>query len=191
MNSDNSEFNYDDCSNEIISDNSEFDFDDHSNDINSDNDEFNRDNYEYFSTLFGSSLEEKQPGLIETLVVDTEIDDRVRSSIDRNGLNITMPTIPSDFGDFIISYLLAPPLDDIAISSSSYQLSKNLVGYSPQLNSSALWTLFVGNIPHEVTWRQLKDYFKEKDYPAKEVRMKKKSVCANIQLFRSQNFHSY
>ncbi|CAF3855780.1 unnamed protein product, partial [Rotaria sp. Silwood1] len=139
---------------------------------------FDLDDTTYFSTLLDSLLEASEPGLPQSLSLDHVLDYRIRSAMNSANQSSSDPNESlSTFGDFLKTYLLAPPLNQEGTTSTNpYYLSYDLTTNTSTSNSLLSSQLFVGNIPHGSTWQQLKDYFKNLGYDVTRVDLKRNNI---------------
>ena len=144
--------------------------------------DFHNDNQ--VSTLIDSLLAEVPVASSQALLANTSNIQRIRSAMRGVSLTHTMATPPiSVYGDFIVSYLTAPPFDQKTHSTAPFYLSDSLIKQPAASNTGSSAKLFVGNIPLSVTSKQLKDFLEERGYPVKDAQLPKSSVCIEMEWY--------
>lgn len=136
------------------------------------------DNDDEVSALIHSLLAEVPVTSLQALLTNAANNQRIRPSMGCVNLTHTVASPPiSAYGDFIVSYLTAPPFEERAQSTAPFYLSENVFKQSAASNSAEPTDLFVGNIPLSVTTQQLKSFLEELGCVVKDVQLPPSHVC--------------
>lgn len=137
-----------------------------------DYDDYDFDNDDQVSALIHSLLAEVPVASPQALLASAANIPRIRSAMGGVSRTHTMATPPiSVFGDFIVSYLTAPPFDQKTHSTAPFYLSDSLIKQPAASNTRSSTKLFVGNIPLSVTSKQLQSFLEEQGYPVKDIQL--------------------
>ena len=147
-----------------------------------DYDDYDFGDDDQISALIHSLLGEVPVAALQTRSMDTTNDCRIRPSMGDVGLTHTMASPPlSVYGDFIVSYLTAPPFDQrTATSTAPFYLSSGLIEKAAASNTGSSSKLFVGNIPLSVTLEQLRSFFDDRGYTVKDLQLPPSRVCTDL-----------
>jgi hypothetical protein len=146
-------------------------------------DDYDFDNDDQVSVLIHSLLAGVPVTSSQALLANTVNVQRIRSSMGGLSLTHTMASPPiSAYGDFIVSYLTAPPFDRQTYSTAPFYLSEGLIKQPAASNTASSSKLFVGNIPLSTTSEQLKGFLDGRGYSVKDVQLPKSHVCVGMDL---------
>jgi hypothetical protein len=143
-----------------------------SNGVDDDGGDYNIEDTNQFLGLYDSFQEPATSDLSQSHPVDDALINRFRSAMDpfshsSSGSNLLL----KNFGDFLDSYLFAPPLIQRITPSTSYYFAYDLT------TDTSGSKLFVENVPRDTTWQQLKDFFVNQGYDVKHVNLQYKPAA--------------
>ena len=153
-------------------DDDEFDFDFDDDQVNDDQDSDSNDD-DQVSTLIHSLLAEVPDASSQALLTNSTNGSHIRPSMGGVSLPRAMASPSrSVYGDFIVSFLIAPSFEQKAESTTPFYLCDGL--------TKKRVTLFVGNVPRSITSEQLKSFFNKRGHPVKAVHLLTSRVCIGI-----------
>jgi hypothetical protein len=163
---------------EMKSDTDNEDNNDMLNDGNDDGDNDNCDieNIQHVSELYSFVLDPDGSNLSQAHSTDNSFINSIRPAMGPFIQSSSQPNVPlSMFGDSADAHLFASPL----IQRPLIQRATTSLSYYLSYNSTADISgpkLFVGNVPHGITWQQLREFFNNQGCHVSHVALKYKNV---------------
>ncbi|CAF2105210.1 unnamed protein product [Rotaria magnacalcarata] len=156
-------------------------FDDINDDDNDYDDDYDFDDTNHFTKLINVILRQARLDGFEIPSVDIPTNYAVRTAMTSNLHDLTMLNTSAAFvNDSLRMYLTAPPLVRKKPNTEKYCFASDLTPDESEKKVSTNSAIYVGNLPPNIVWQDLKNWFIEQGYPVNHVDMKTNKVGVDL-----------